>query len=82
MATITDTEIQKIIEKIGIQVRELRNNKSKVPYYKLAEETLKINKNTYFRIEQGEFDYNISWLLLILKHHGIKPSKFFKNAGL
>ena len=75
-------DILEIMEKIGEQVRELRKSSTDKPYSDFAINTLKINKNTYFRIEKGKMDYNISWLLKILNHHDIKLSQFFEDAGL
>jgi len=82
MATNIDPDILEIMEKIGEQVRELRKSSTDKPYSDFATNTPEINKNTYFRIEQGKMDYNISWMLKILKHHDIKLSQFFKDAGL
>lgn len=82
MASNIDPDILEIMEKIGEQVRELRKSSTDKPYSDFATNTLEINKNTYFRIEQGKMDYNISWLLKILNHHDIKLSQFLMDAGL
>lgn len=83
MATNIDPDVLEIMKQIGNHVRKLRLEKTKVPYSDFAKNKIEINKNTYYNIERGEKDYNISWLLKIISHYpDLSISKFFKDAGL
>ena len=83
MATINDPSIQEVMDKIGKQVRLLRESNTQRSYSDFAKNVIQMNKNTYFNIEQGKRDYTISHLLRILNQYpDMKISQFFQEAGL
>lgn len=77
-----DPVVKEILEKIGAQVRTMRKASSDLDYKKYAREELPIGIATYWRIEKGTHDYNVSNLLQVLLKYNLKLSDFFKEAGL
>ena len=71
------------LSKIGKQVRKLRKEKTQLGYIDFAKK-VKLNKKTYYKIERGEGDYNISNLIKIISYYSpdISLTKFFYDAGL
>lgn len=81
-----DPELEKVLLKVGEQVRKLRKDKSDKGYLKFAEDIQKqgvqISKNTLYRMETGSGDYNLLSLISLLNHLDVKVSDFFREVGI
>lgn len=69
---------KKRLELIGERVQNLRKEKAKLSYKKFAE-GINMNKNTYYRVESGGYDYNISNLLRIISYYDMTLEEFFEG---
>ncbi|MCF8380089.1 MAG: helix-turn-helix domain-containing protein [Bacteroidales bacterium] len=77
-----EPEVADALIRIGNQIKLLRKDRTNFHYKDLAEE-LSIGQNTYLRIEQGKYNYQIGNLISILKYYpDVKLSDLFRDAGL
>ena len=77
-----DSKHQEWLVLIGKQVRRLRKEKTNLNYIDFAT-TIGLDKKTYYKIERGEGEYNITTLMKIISHYPkLTLSKFFRLAGL
>lgn len=76
--TISNTEKDPTLIKIGEKVRKLRKQNPDFVNYEVFAFINKINKVTLQRIERGE-NYNMESFLKILKALDIGLSEFFKD---
>ena len=81
-----DPELKDVLIKVGEQVRKLRKTNSDKGYASFAKEIqemgVQVSKNTLYRLETGNGDYDFLSLVSILKHFDVKVSDFFGECGL
>ncbi len=82
MGQIIDAEHQEWLILIGKQVRKLRKERAQLSIIKFSE-AIRIDKKTYYKIERGHGEFNITTLMKIISFYPkMTLSKFFKQAGL
>ena len=73
---------QEWLVKIGRHVRKLRKERTKMGYIEFAEQ-IGLDKKTYYKIERGEGDYNITNLMRVISYYPkLTLQEFFKETGL
>lgn len=73
-----DKSQEELLKQIGAAVRRLRKEKTKLNSEDFAK-SIKLEKKTYYRIERGNQDYNISSLLKVLVHWKKNLNDFLKD---
>ena len=82
MAHKIDPKHQEWLVLIGKQVRRLRKERAKQSII-LFSETVGLQRKTYYKIERGQGEFNITTLMKIISHYpNLTLSKFFRLAGL
>jgi len=66
------------LKKVGERVKQLRKSRTNLSYTDFAEE-VELHRNTYWRLENGSYDFHITTLKKILDHYKITMSEFFKE---
>ena len=71
------SEHEQLLIRIGKKVRDLRTA-DKLSYMSMAEQ-IGISRNTYNLLEHGKLSFQFTTLLLVLEHHKISLSDFFRE---
>jgi transcriptional regulator with XRE-family HTH domain len=70
-------EHEQLLIRIGKKVRDLRTADN-LSYMSMAEQ-IGISRNTYNMLELGKLSFQFTTLLLVLEHHKISLTDFFKE---
>lgn len=71
------TEHQELMKEIGRRLKELRKTHG-LSYIEFAEQ-IGISRNSYNQLELGISNFQFLTLLMVLNHHRIELSDFFKD---
>ena len=82
MAQAIDPIHQEWLVIIGKQVRKLRKEQTTMGYIEFAKQ-IGLDKKTYYKIERGEGDFNITNLMRVISYYPkLTLQEFFKETGL
>jgi predicted transcriptional regulator len=82
MTQSVDDLHQRWLVKIGKQIRKLRKERTKMGYIEFSKQ-VGMDKKTYYKMERGEGDFNISSLMRIISFYPeLTMQEFFAEAEL
>ncbi len=77
-----DTQTSEWLEKIGLQIRQLRKERANIGYALFAKK-VGMSKNTILKVEMGQQEYYLSTLMRILSYYpDVSMEQFFQDLEL